>query len=84
PQRGNGIMASKEFDEYRKEKQEEGRRIDQDARPAGVVPRRTRQELDAARTGMRRDCGVPPDAEGQEGAGHIEQTRTSSGNTRSR
>lgn len=77
-------MASKEFDDYRKEKQEEGRRIDQDARPAQDAPRKTRQELDAARAGMRNERDVPPDAEGQEGTGHIEQTRTSSGHTQSR
>jgi hypothetical protein len=77
---------SRELERYVREKEEEGRRINEGKAHKPATPeRRTFQRLEAARAGMRRgERDVPPDAEGQDRAGRIEQTITSDGHTQSR
>jgi hypothetical protein len=77
--------ADKELETYISEKQE-GRRVHEGkAHPVEDSGRRTAQDLAAARAGTRSgEHDVPPDAEGQDRAGHIEQTTTSDGFTQSR
>jgi len=77
---------SRELERYLREKEEEGRRINEGKAHKPETPdRRTFQGLEAARAGMRRgERDVPPDAEGQDRSGHIEQTITSDGFTQSR
>ncbi len=79
-------MASKEFERYAEEKREEGRRIQEgEAHPIENPAPKTKQALDAINAGMHAgERDVPPDAEGQEGTGHIEQTTTPEGFTQSR
>lgn len=78
-------MTSKEFDRYAGEKRAEGNRIEEgEAHRAEAPEPRTRDALGAARAGMRTGRDVPPDAEGQEGKGHIEQTLTPDGFTQTR
>jgi hypothetical protein len=76
----------REIDSYVSEKEEEGRRINEGKAHKPAEPeRRTFQGLEAARASMRRgERDVPPDAEGQDQAGRIEQTITSDGGTQTR
>ena len=77
---------NRELDSYLREKEEEGRRINEGKahKPAGS-DRRAFQGMQGTRAVMR-DAGrdVPPDAEGQDRAGRIEQTITSDGGTQTR
>ncbi|WP_207477529.1 hypothetical protein [Arenibaculum pallidiluteum] len=80
-------MASKEFEDYAREKRAEGKRIEEgEAHPIANPAPKTRDALDAANAGMHtaEERDVPPDAEGQEGKGHIEQTTTPEGFTQTR
>jgi hypothetical protein len=73
----------RELDSYLREKEEEGRRINEGKahKPAGS----DRRGMQGTRAVMR-DAGrdVPPDAEGQDRAGRIEQTITPDGGTETR
>jgi hypothetical protein len=77
---------NRELDSYLREKEEEGRRINEGKAHKPAEPeRRTFHGMQAARAGMRRgERDVPPDAEGQDRAGRIEQTITSDGGTQTR
>jgi hypothetical protein len=77
---------NRELDSYLREKEEEGRRINEGKAHKPAEPeRRTFQGMQAARASMRRgERDVPPDAEGQDRAGRIEQTITSDGGTQTR
>lgn len=77
---------NRELERYVREKEEEGRRINEGKAHKPATPdRRTFQGLEAGRAGMRRgERDVPPDAEGQDRSGHIEQTITPDGFTQSR
>lgn len=79
-------MPDKEFERHAREKREEGRRIEEgEAHQVPDSERRTAQDIKAARAGMRQGRrDLPPDAEGQDRAGRIEQTTTSKGYTQSR
>ncbi|UEM01416.1 hypothetical protein JL101_015510 [Skermanella rosea] len=76
-------QSDKELENYIREKQEEGRRINEGrAHPVENPDPPSFQGQQAARAGLRRgDRDVPSDAEGQDRAGRIEQTITSDGYT---
>ena len=76
----------REIDSYVQEKEEEGRRINEGkAHKPNEPESRTFKGMQATRAVMRdADRDVPPDAEGQERSGHIEQTITPDGGTQTR
>ena len=76
----------REIDSYVSEKEEEGRRINEGKAHKPDEPEsRTFRGMQATHAVMRdADRDVPPDAEGQERSGHIEQTITPDGGTQTR
>jgi hypothetical protein len=76
----------REIDSYVSEKEEEGRRINEGkAHKPDEPASRSFRGMQATRAVMRdADRDVPPDAEGQERSGHIEQTITPDGGTQTR
>lgn len=76
----------REIDSYVSEKEEEGRRINEGKAHTPDEPEsRTFKGMQATRAVMRdADRDVPPNAEGQERSGHIEQTITPDGGTQTR
>jgi hypothetical protein len=76
----------REIDSYVSEKEEGGRRINEGKAHTPDEPEsRTFKGMQATRAVMRdADRDVPPDAEGQERSGHIEQTITPDGGTQTR
>lgn len=76
----------REIDSYVQEKEEEGRRINEGKAHTPDEPEsRTFKGMQATRAVLRdAERDVPPDAEGQERSGHIEQTITPDGGTQTR
>ena len=77
---------NRELDSYLREKEEEGRRINEGkAHKPNEPERKTFRGMQATRSVMQNaERDVPPDAEGQDRAGRIEQTITDDGGTQTR
>ncbi len=77
-------MADKEFEEYRRQKQEEGRRQRGPAKAEQDPMWNRRDHLDLERSSKVNRSGAAKDAEGQAERGTIDQTITDKGYTQDR